>query len=114
VQIFARSEKDIPEWAKHYHDWEATTDVSKLKVRLEAPSDFISYICSITIQIRVSIIREFVYSYLCFINKLQTEEILVTGSETLGEVYSIIFIHPVENFGVRSDKNTILAIVFEL
>jgi len=29
--IFARSEGDIPEWAKHYHDWEATTDVSKLK-----------------------------------------------------------------------------------
>lgn len=29
--IFVKSEKDIPEWAKRYHAWEATTDVSKLK-----------------------------------------------------------------------------------
>lgn len=29
--IFAKSEKDIPEWAKRYHEWEASTEVSKLK-----------------------------------------------------------------------------------
>ncbi|KAG0561453.1 hypothetical protein KC19_9G065800 [Ceratodon purpureus] len=31
AMIFARGEKDIPEWAKQHHDWEAATDVTKLK-----------------------------------------------------------------------------------
>ena len=50
MQVFAKGENDIPEWAKQHHDWEAATDVTKLKVRVDRTFEFVE-LCKIICMI---------------------------------------------------------------